>query len=104
MAGSVDDWRPEHAAHRHDSPWPASNARVGLVSSYVVRVKTMWRQAPITAAIVIASAVASQSSPIGIMQGLHRVAEVVFGCVVGLIVSLVMSRVWLIPVRSPKTG
>lgn len=77
---------------------PLALAATVLVSSYVVRVKTMWRQAPITAAIVIASAVASESSVIGITQGLHRVAEVVFGCVVGLIVSLVMSRVWLIPI------
>jgi hypothetical protein len=58
----------------------------------------MWRQAPITAAIVIASALAGESSAIGVTQGLHRLAEVVFGCLVGLIVSLVMSRVWLIPV------
>ena len=78
---------------------PLALAATVLVSSYVVRVKTMWRQAPITAAIVIASAVANHSSAIGVTQGLHRVAEVVFGCVVGLIVSLVMSRVWLIPVR-----
>ena len=70
-----------------------------LISSYVVRVKTMWRQAPITAALVIASAVTTESSAIGITQGLHKVAEVVFGCIVGLIVSSVMSRVWLIPVR-----
>ena len=28
-----------------------------LISSYVVRIKTMWRQAPITAAIVIAAGI-----------------------------------------------
>jgi uncharacterized membrane protein YccC len=92
------------AAGPHDWILPLAMAATVLVSSYVVRVKTMWRQAPITAAIVIASAVTSQSSAIGITQGLHRVAEVIFGCLVGLLVSLVMSRVWLIPVRSPKTG
>jgi hypothetical protein len=32
----------------------------------------------------------------GIAQGLLRVAEVTFGCLVGLAVSLIMSRVWLI--------
>ena len=67
-----------------------------LVSAYVVRIKTMWRQAPITAAVVIAAAISSESSAIGIQQGLHKVAEVVFGCLVGMTISLVMSRVWLI--------
>ena len=86
------------AAGPHDWILPLALAATVLVSSYVVRVKTMWRQAPITAAIVIASAVSSQSSAIGVAQGLHRVAEVVFGCLVGLIVSLVMSRVWFVPV------
>jgi uncharacterized membrane protein YccC len=78
---------------------PLALAATVLVSSYMVRVKTMWRQAPITAAVVIASALAHDSSVIGIMQGLHRVAEVVFGCMVGLIVSVMMSKVWLI--RTP---
>ena len=87
------------AAGPHDWILPLALAATVLVSSYVVRVKTMWRQAPITAAIVIASAVTSQSAAIGVTYGLQRVAEVVFGCLVGLIVSLVMSRVWLIPVR-----
>ena len=105
--GSVAGFLFLFAAGPHAWTLPLALAGTVLVSSYVVRVKTMWRQAPITAAIVIASAVASQSSAIGIAQGLHRVAEVVFGCVVGLIVSLVMSRVWLIPVPVdplPKTG
>jgi len=73
-----------------------------LVSSYVVRVKTMWRQAPITAAVVIASALTANSSAIGIAQGLHKVAEVVFGCLVGMTVSLVMSKAWLI--QPPPEG
>ena len=75
---------------------PVALATTVLVSSYLVRVKTMWRQAPITAAIVIASGVAHQSTSFGIAQGLLKVAEVTFGCLVGLAVSLVMSRVWLI--------
>lgn len=86
------------AAGPYDWILPLALAATVLVSSYVVRVKTMWRQAPITAAIVIASAVTSDSSAIGVTQGLHRIAEVMFGCLVGLIVSLVMSRVWLIPI------
>lgn len=75
---------------------PLALAATVLVSSYVVRVKTMWRQAPITAAVVIAAALMNDSSAVGIVKGLHKVAEVVFGCLVGVIVSLVMSRVWLI--------
>ena len=75
---------------------PVALAVTVLISSYVVRIQTMWRQAPITAAVVIATALKSDSSAIGIVQGLHKVAEVVFGCVTGVTVSLIMSRVWLI--------
>ena len=81
---------------------PLAMAATVLVSSYVVRVKTMWRQAPITAAVVIASALTANSSAIGIAQGLHKVAEVVFGCLVGMTVSLVMSKAWLI--QPPPEG
>jgi len=80
---------------------PLALAATVLVSSYVVRVRTMWRQAPITAAVIIASALMNDSSAIGIVQGLHKVAEVVFGCLVGVTVSVAMSRVWLI---QPATG
>ena len=75
---------------------PTGLATTVLVSSYLVLVKTMWRQAPITAAIVIAAGVEHQSTSFGMTQGLLKVAEVTFGCLVGLAVSLVMSRVWLI--------
>jgi uncharacterized membrane protein YccC len=75
---------------------PLALAVTVLVSSSVVRVKTMWRQAPITAAVVIASAVINNSSALGIVQGLRKVAEVVFGCLVGMVVSAVMSKVRLV--------
>ena len=80
------------------SAWVMSLALAAavLVSSYVVKIKTMWRQAPITAAIVIASGITSQSFGHGVTQGLHKVAEVLFGCLVGLVVSWLMSKVWLI--------
>ena len=79
-------------------PWtlPLALAAAVLVSAYVVRVKTMWRQAPITAAVVIAAAAANGSLAVGMVQGLHKVAEVVFGCLAGIVVSLVMSKVWII--------
>ena len=67
-----------------------------LISAYLVRVKIMWRQAPITAAIVIAGGIAGHSAGVGIERGLHKVAEVFFGCVVGILVSWLMSKVWLV--------
>jgi hypothetical protein len=66
-----------------------------LVSSFIIKVKTMWRQAPITAAVVIAAGVV-QGSSVGIWQGLHKVGEVIFGCLVGLLVSWGMSKVWIV--------
>jgi len=75
---------------------PIALATTVLVSAYLVRVKTMWRQAPITAAIVIAAGIEHGSAFFGLERGLLKVAEVIFGCLVGLTVSLVMSRVWLI--------
>jgi len=72
---------------------PLALATTVIVSSYLVRIKTMWRQAPITAAVVIAAAVTGNSAAVGVMRGLHKVAEVVFGCLVGIMVSLVMSKV-----------
>jgi uncharacterized membrane protein YccC len=68
-----------------------------LVSSYVVRIKTMWRQAPITAAVIIAASITHGSSTrVGLEYGVHKIGEVIFGCLVGLLVSLAMSKLWLI--------
>jgi len=75
---------------------PVALAVTVLISACLVRVKIMWRQAPITAAIVIAGGSAS----VGIGRGLHKVAEVLFGCVVGILVSWLMSKIWL--VRRPE--
>jgi len=75
---------------------PFALAVTVLLSSYVVKVKTMWRQAPISAAVVIASGIAMGAAKPGLREGLHRVLEVIFGCVVGITVSWVMSKVWLI--------
>jgi uncharacterized membrane protein YccC len=65
-----------------------------LISSYVVRIPTMWRQAPITAALVIASGLSKQSTSAGLEVALLKVAEVIFGCVVGFVVSWMVSRLW----------
>lgn len=87
------------------SPWllPFAISAAVLVSAYIVRIKTMWRQAPITAAIVIASALAQDSALAGIERGMHKVAQVIFGCTVALMVSYLMSKVWLIKPK-PKTA
>ena len=85
------------------SAWelPIAMAVTVLVSSYVVRIPTMWRQAPITAAIVIAGALQAHSEMTGIEVGARRVGEVLAGCIVGLVVSWVLSIVW--PLREPST-
>jgi uncharacterized membrane protein YccC len=79
---------------------PVAIAITVLISTYLVRVKTMWRQAPITAAVVIAAGLVGASTKIGLIRGLHKVAEVLFGSVVGIMVSWLMSKLWL--VRSPE--
>jgi len=68
-----------------------------LVSSYFVRIPTMWRQAPITAAIVIASGLAQHSKLTGAEEGLRRVGEVLLGCIVGVAASWLMSHLWPMP-------
>ena len=78
------------------SEWtlPLALAVAVLVSSYVVKIQTMWRQAPITAAIVIAAGLTHHSKLSGVEHGLHKVWEVLLGCVMGLMVSFLMSKLW----------
>jgi len=80
------------------SEWmiPVGLAVTVLISTYLVRVKAMWRQAPITAAIVMTAGIVGGSTKVGIVRGLHKVAEVLFGCLVGVLVSRLMSRLWLV--------
>ena len=80
---------------------PFALAATVLLSSYVVHIQTMWRQAPITAAIVIAAGLTTHSRLSGLEHGLHKVAEVLFGCMVGIVVSWAMSRLW--PIRPVKS-
>lgn len=87
--------------HPHQWKIPLALSMAVLVSTYLVRVQTMWRQAPITAAIVIASGLTAQSKMSGLEHGVHKVAEVIFGCAVGWIVSALMSRVWVIRDANP---
>ena len=82
--------------HR-DWKLPLALAVTVLISTYLVKITTMWRQAPITAAIVIASGIVHNSKLTGIEHGLHKVAEVLMGCLMGLAVSYLMSRIWKLP-------
>jgi uncharacterized membrane protein YccC len=76
---------------------PLALAATALLSSYIVRVPVMWRQAPITAAIVVASGIEHHSETVSIEIGLRRVGEVLFGCLLGLAVSWLISRIWPLP-------
>ena len=86
IAGGSGEWK-----------LPVAISIAVLVSSYFVRIPTMWRQAPITAAIVIAAGLEQHSKLTGAEQGLRRVGEVLLGCVVGVLASWLMSHVWPMP-------
>jgi uncharacterized membrane protein YccC len=86
LVGGEEEWK-----------LPLALAVAVLISSYVVRIQTMWRQAPITAAIVIAAGLLHESKITGVEHGLHKVAEVIFGCLMGLGVSWLMSKLWPLP-------
>lgn len=73
---------------------PTALALSVLVSVYVVRVPTMWRQAPITAAIVIAGSLQHHDKLGALERGAARVGEVLFGCVVGIVSAWLLSKVW----------
>jgi len=88
------------------TPWklPFALATTVLISSYLLRITTMWRQAPITAALVIATGLARQSTAAGLNAALLKVAEVLFGCLVGIGVSWLISRVWPLPETSEPSA
>jgi uncharacterized membrane protein YccC len=75
-----------------------------LLSSYVVRVQVMWRQAPITAAIIITASMEHHSELTALEIGVRRVGEVLLGCVVGLVISWLMSIVWPLAERKHEEG
>jgi len=85
---------------------PLAMAVTVLLSSYVVRIQTMWRQAPISAAFIIAAGFEYHSRKHGLIAGAARMGEVLFGCVVGIVVAWVVSLVWPLPDGAParQTG
>lgn len=81
---------------------PTALAVTVLVSSYLVRVPTMWRQAPITAAIVVAGSVHQHDTLGALERGAVRVGEVLFGCVVGIVSAWLLSKLW--PLREEPSA
>lgn len=81
---------------------PFAMAVTVILSSYFVRVPAMWRQAPITAAIVIAAGLQHHQKLNAMELGLSRVGEVLFGCVVGILVAWILSKVWPLPDSTKK--
>lgn len=82
------------------SEWklPLAMAASALLSTYIVRVPAMWRRRPITAAMVVASALTEHSSLTGAEIGIRRVGEIILGSMFGALVSWLMSKVWHVPV------
>lgn len=85
---------------KHEIALPVALAVTVLLSTYFVRIQVMWRQAPITAAIVLAAGWTHHSELTAVEIGLRRVGEVMLGCVVGVLVSWLMSRLW--PLKNPS--
>lgn len=81
---------------------PLAMAVTVMLTSYVVRIQTMWRQAPITAAFVISAGIEHHSRLKGLQAGVFRMSEVLFGCVVGLAVAWLVSVVWPLPETQAK--
>ena len=76
---------------------PLAMALTVLLSSYVVRIQTMWRQAPITAAFVITASLEHHSRKQGLLAGVGRMNEVLLGCIVGVVVAWLVSVLWPLP-------
>jgi uncharacterized membrane protein YccC len=84
---------------------PLAMAATVLLSAYVVRIPSMWRQGPITAAFVIAAGLEHHLRIEGLRAGMNRVFEVLFGCIVGLAVGWLVSVLWPEPAAAaPAAG
>jgi acid phosphatase family membrane protein YuiD len=73
----------------------ALRKRLGLSYEHLLGLRFAVNE---TAAIVIAAGITFDSTTLGIVDRLHKVAEVLFGCIVGVLVSWIMSKVWLIKI------
>ena len=75
-----------------------------LVSSYVFEVPRYWRIAPTTAALVVASSLEHESRKIGLEVSVRRVAEVMLGSFMAVVVAFVMARIWEPPAAKAEGG
>lgn len=86
----------------HMISMPLAMAITVLLSWYVVRFPTMWRQAPIGAAFVVAASLQHHTRRGGLVAGAGRMGEVLLGCVVGIIVAWIVSVFWPLPESTPS--
>ena len=88
MVGSETEWK-----------LPMALAATVLLSSYLLHVESSWRIAPTTAAFVVATELTHHSTAGAVSAGLKRTAEVILGCLIGLLVSWLFARLW--PMHEP---
>ena len=85
-----------------ESEWklPMALAVTVVLSSYFLKVESSWRIAPTTAAFVVATELTHHSTAGAVEAGLKRTAEVILGCLIGLLVSWAFARLWPMRERS----
>jgi uncharacterized membrane protein YccC len=83
---------------------PTAMALSVLLSSYVIKIPTMWRQGPITAAFVISAGLEHHTRGPALRAGMNRISEVLFGCLIGLLVAWTLSKVWPLPEDKPAAA
>jgi uncharacterized membrane protein YccC len=67
-----------------------------LVCTYAIEVPISWRIAPITAALVIAPGIVAHSTSSALEIALYRSGEVVLGSAIALLMSWIMSKIWVV--------
>ena len=76
---------------------PIAMAITVMLWSHVIRIQTMWRQAPISAAFVISAGLEHHTRHKGLIAGEDRMWEVLAGCIVGIIAAWIVSVIWPLP-------
>ena len=107
--------RPPRTGHRrrpprtdgspHASvPRPSPPAMMRLARGAAVAVVLAAASASAAAVLVVASGIEHHSREVSIEIGLRRVGEVLFGCLVGLAVSWLLSKIWPLPAAAHPEG
>lgn len=73
---------------------PVAMSATVLLSAYGLRVQQNWRIAPTTAALIIAANLVHHSKMSSAEVGVRRMAEVILGCLVGILVAWLIAQVW----------